>query len=51
MCDGKQTKLLLFASSHYPMFKLDALNATPMCRSICDAVMVGHAVMHECRQV
>ena len=51
MCDGKQSKLLLFAVSHYPMSKLDALNAAPMCIDVCDAVMVGNAVMRECRHV
>ena len=30
---------------------LDALNATPLCRSVCDAVMVSSIVICECRQI
>ena len=51
MCDGRQTNCSLFAVSHYPIEILDALNATPLCSSVCDAVKVDRVVIREYRQI
>ena len=51
MCDSTQLSCSLLAVSHYlavvTHYVLDALNATPMCRSVCDAVMVSSVAICE----